>query len=84
MRAETRPLGREAVERQAVSGDGMPASVAAENHEWNWTSGEAERWWVSSRLWVNWSACLWEVPPEPGATVEISQSAVRCQCNPDG
>jgi hypothetical protein len=42
MRAETRPEGREAVERVHVSGT-CDWSVGSENQVWNWVRGEGER-----------------------------------------
>lgn len=59
MRAETRPEGREAVERQTVSGWCTPWAWACVNQVWNWVKGDegssCER---SSAPFVYWSA--WE------------------------
>ena len=59
MRAETRPEGREAVDRQTVSGWWTPEDWAAVNQVWNWVKGDAGSSWEREREpFVYWSA--WE------------------------
>lgn len=89
MRAETRPVGRWAVERVHVSGWGMVPDEgaakdwAAENQAWNWAMGE----WGSrcerckppaDSCWVNWPAWVFWAAPEgatggPGWVVHVSE-----------
>jgi hypothetical protein len=60
MRALTRPEGKEAVERQAVSGWCTPFCCAVVNQLWNWIKGEEWSSWSSERApLVYWSA--WEL-----------------------
>jgi hypothetical protein len=58
IRAETRPEGRDAVERQTVSGWCTPFCWARVNQLWNWVKGEESSWERERAALVYWSA--WE------------------------
>lgn len=56
IRAETRPEGREAVERQTVSGWWTSLAWACVNHVWNCVKGFGSSWFLSSEPLVYCSA----------------------------
>lgn len=67
MRAETRPEGREAVERVTVSGWWTGWDWAVVNQAWNWSRGEGRRSVREREPLVYCSA--WEEEADvPGAT----------------
>lgn len=71
IRALTRPEGREAVERQSVSGWWTPEVCAVVNQLWNWVKGEGESWVRVREDLVYCSAWAW-VLLFAGATVVVS------------
>lgn len=73
MRADTRPEGREAVERQTVSGWWTAWDWACWNQVWNWVKGETGSSCERERAsFVYWSA--WEfVLSLAGATGVVSK-----------
>lgn len=68
MRAETRPEGRDAVERHTVSGCGTADCWARENQALNWMKGEGESSFNSRVPLLNCSAWVL-VLESAGATV---------------
>ena len=70
------PEGREAVERQTVSGWWTEPVVRAwVNQVWNWVNGEEESWCLSRVPFVYWSACC--------VSVELA-GATELQCQRRG
>lgn len=74
MRAETRPLGKWAVERVHVSGT-CPVREGELNQVWNWVKGEGESCVRERVPWENWAAWV-EEGSAPGAKISFDDELV--------